>query len=55
MYNDDFSVKMESCVVCPKAIVKEKSNLAHCQIGAAFVVERESIAKNENFTENDFE
>jgi hypothetical protein len=42
-----FSVKLEGTVVCMNAKVQESSQLKDCQIGAGYVVDKDSKLKLE--------
>lgn len=46
-------VKLESCVVCSNAKISEKSVLKDCDVGAWFVVEKDTTGKQEQFVKSE--
>jgi translation initiation factor eIF-2B subunit gamma len=44
--------KLEGCIVGPKVVIREKSQLRDCDIAGGYVIEKETTAKGESFSQH---
>lgn len=45
------NVKLENCIVCNNGKILEKSHLINCEVGAGYIVPKNTQTKNEQFAE----